>query len=104
MRRISSNSLSDGSSLRSFNPNWMRNSLVVLYSIGFPMTFLRPATAISFRSSRVLSTPAPCTPRMSMISGPVTGCLYAMTASVSRAGSESFKGGFRLLTKLRTAS
>src|SRR6202011_5488179 len=28
MRRISSNSFNDGSSLRSFNPNWIMNSLV----------------------------------------------------------------------------
>ena len=75
MRRISSNSLSEGSSLKSFSPNWIRNSLVVLYRIGLPITFLRPAAAISLRSSSVLSTPAPCTPRISMISGAVTGCL-----------------------------
>ncbi len=75
IRRISSNSLSEGSSLRSFRPNWIRNSLVVLYRIGLPITFLRPATAISLRSSSVLSTPPPCTPRISMISGPVAGCL-----------------------------
>src|SRR5690348_15744688 len=74
-RRISSNSLSEGSSLRSFNPNWRRNSLVVLYRIGLPITSLRPAVAMSLRSSSVLITPAPCTPRISRISGAVTGCL-----------------------------
>ena len=36
---------------------------------------LRPAVVISFRSSSVFSTPAPCTPRISMISGAVIGCL-----------------------------
>ena len=101
---ISSNSFSDGSSLRSLSPNWIRNSLVVLYRIGLPITFLRPASVISFRSSSVFSTPPPCTPRISMISGVVTGCLYAITASVSSAGRESLNGVFRLLTKLRTAS
>ena len=35
-----------------------------------------------------------------MISGPVTGCLYAITARVSSAGRDSFSGGFRLLTKV----
>ena len=39
-----------------------------------------------------------------MISGDVTGCLYATTASVSSAGSDSFNGALRLLTKVRTAS
>ena len=48
---------------------------MVLYSIGLPITFLRPAVAISLRSSSVFSTPAPCTPRISMISGAVIGCL-----------------------------
>ncbi len=33
------------------------------------------AAVISFRSKRVLRTPAPCTPRTSMISGAVMGCL-----------------------------
>ena len=34
----------------------------------------------------------------------VTGCLYAMTARVSSAGSESFSCGRKLLTKARTRS
>ena len=77
---------------------------MVLYRIGLPTTFLRPAEVISLRSRRVLSTPAPCTPRISMISGAVIGCLYAITASVSSAASDSFSGGFRFLTNARTAS
>ena len=77
---------------------------MVLNKIGLPITFLRPASVISLRSSSVFSTPPPCTPRISMISGVVTGCLYAITASVSSAGKESFKGDLRVLTKFRTAS
>ena len=43
--------------------------------IGRPITSLRPAVVISFLSRRVLMTPAVLTPRISEISGAVTGCL-----------------------------
>jgi len=41
----------------------------------FPMTFWRPADAISLRPASVFRTLAPWTPRMAMTSGAVTGCL-----------------------------
>src|SRR5580704_13009354 len=56
--------------------------------MGRPMTSLRPAVVMSFLSRRVEMTPEVLTPRISEISGAVTGCLYAMTARVSRAGME----------------
>ena len=62
-----------------------------------PTTFFRPGFAISFRSSRVFSTPAPWTPRISMISGAVTGCLYAITASVSSAGQRQLQRRLQFL-------
>ena len=68
------------------------------------MTSLWPAVVISLRSNSVLITPAPWTPRISMTSGAVTGCLYAITERVSNAARESFKGDLRLRTRLRTAS
>src|SRR6185503_14127734 len=43
-------------------------------------------------SSSVLITPPDFTPRSSMISGRVTGCVYAITASVSRAWMDSRVG------------
>jgi hypothetical protein len=44
------------------------------------------------------------TPRISEISGEVTGCLYAITAKVSSAGIESRNGGRKLLINRRTTS
>jgi len=52
----------------------------------------------------VLITPAVFTPRISEISGEVTGCLYAITASVSSAGMDSRSGGRKLLMNRRTTS
>ncbi len=60
--------------------------------------------AMSLRASRVPSTPADSTPRISFTSGAVTGCLYAITASVSSAGNESLRAGLRLFTRERNAS
>ena len=79
-----------GRSLRSFSPNRIRNSLVVAYMNGRPTTCLRPTILIRCRSSSVLSTPDVLTPRISPISSAVIGCLYAMTASVSSACTDSF--------------
>ena len=45
-------------------------------------------------------TPEESTPRISLISGTVTGCLYAMTANVSNACSDRRTGGFKLLGKV----
>src|SRR6185437_1550877 len=101
---IFSNSSMDGSSFRSFNPKRSRNSLVVLYRIGRPITCLRPAVVISLRLTSEPSTPPESTPRISLTSGAVTGCLYAITASVSSACKDSFIGGLRLFTNARTAS
>ena len=70
-----SNSSMLGNSFTSFSPNRMRNSFVVLYRMGRPITCLRPAVVISLRSSRVPMTPPESTPRMSLIYGTVTGCL-----------------------------
>ena len=44
-----------------------------------------------------------CTPRISRISGTVTGCLYAITASVSSEAIESFALG-RVFRNARTCS
>src|SRR5215831_6881324 len=70
-----SNSSRLGSSVRSRNPKRIRKSLVVLYSIGRPTTAFLPAVVMSLCSSSVPITPAASTPRMSLISGTVTGCL-----------------------------
>src|SRR5215472_4236945 len=70
-----SNSSMLGNSLTSFSPKRIRNSFVVLYRIGRPITCLRPAVVMSLRSSSVAITPPGSTPRMSLISGTVTGCL-----------------------------
>jgi hypothetical protein len=55
-------------------------------------------------SNSVLITPAVFTPRISEISGAVTGCLYAITASVSSAGIDNRSGGRKLLMNRRTTS
>lgn len=58
---------------------------------GRPTTCLRPTVFTSLRSISVWSTPALLlTPRISAISGAVTGWRYAMTASVSSDCTESF--------------
>ena len=64
-----------GRSLRSFSPNRIRNSFVVAYMNGRPTTCLRPTILIRCRSSSVLSTPDVLTPRISVISSAVIGCL-----------------------------
>ena len=65
-----------GRSLRSFSPKRSRNSRVVPYMNGRPTTCLRPTVLISLRSISVESTPPLLlTPRISAISGAVTGCL-----------------------------
>ena len=43
--------------------------------MGRPMTSLRPAVVMSFLSRSVEMTPEVLTPRISEISGAVTGCL-----------------------------
>ncbi len=63
-----------GRSVRSFNPNRIRNSLVVAYMNGRPTTCLRPTILIRWRSSSVFSTPDVLTPRTSVISAAVIGC------------------------------
>src|SRR2546429_5285749 len=78
-------------SSKSLNPNRIKNSFDVLYRIGRPITSLRPAVEIKCLSSSVLITPAVFTPRISEISGAVTGCLYAITASVSSAGIDNLR-------------
>src|SRR5579864_99548 len=62
-----------GRSDRSFRPKRVRNSRVVPYRKGRPTTCFRPTTFTSFRSIKVPTTPAVCTPRISAISGAVTG-------------------------------
>src|SRR6266581_5570701 len=103
-RAKASNSFKLGSSSRSLNPNRIKNSFDVLYKIGRPITSLRPAVVIRCLSSSVLITPEVFTPRISEISGDVTGCLYAITASVSSAGMDSLSGGRKLLMNRRTTS
>src|SRR6184192_3999148 len=103
-RASASNSFKLGSSSKSLNPNRIKNSFDVLYKIGRPITSLRPAVVIKCLSSSVLITPAVFTPRISEISGAVTGCLYAITASVSSAGIDSRSGGRKLLMNRRTTS
>src|SRR6266496_680439 len=103
-RASASNSFKLGSSSRSLNPNRIKNSFDVLYKIGRPITSLRPAVVIRCLSSSVLITPEVFTPRISKISGDVTGCLYAITASVSSAGMDSRSGGRKLLMNRRTTS
>src|SRR6266849_3593685 len=99
-----SNSFNLVSSSRSLSPNRIKNSFDVLYRIGRPITSFRPAVVISLLSSSVLITPEVFTPRISEISGEVTGCLYAITASVSSAGMDSRNGGRKLLINRRTTS
>src|SRR6266498_931287 len=82
-----------GSSVRSFKPNCKRKSFEVPYIIGRPTVSLRPLATINFLSSSVLIEDGDCTPRISRISGTVTGCLYAMTARVSSEAIESFPLG-----------
>src|SRR6267142_52042 len=103
-RASASNSFKLGSSPRSLSPNRIKNSFDVLYKIGRPITSLRPAFVIKCLSSSVLITPEVFTPRISEISGEVTGCLYAITASVSSAGIDSLNGGRKLLMNRRTTS
>src|SRR5580700_1167285 len=74
-RAKASNSFKLGSSSKSLNPNRIKNSFDVLYRIGRPITSLRPAVVIKCLSSSVPITPAVLTPRISEISGEVTGCL-----------------------------
>src|SRR5258707_1372676 len=103
-RANASNSFKLGNSSKSLNPNRIKNSFDVLYKIGRPITSLRPAVVISFLSSSVEITPDVFTPRISEISGAVTGCLYAITASVSSAGIERRNGGRSDLINRRTTS
>src|SRR5258708_7604680 len=74
-RASASNSFKLGNSSRSLSPNRIKNSFDVLYKIGRPITSLRPAVVIKCLSSSVLITPEVFTPRISEISGEVTGCL-----------------------------
>src|SRR5947199_9114392 len=74
-RASASNSFKLGNSSRSLNPNRIKNSFDVLYKIGRPITSFRPAVVIRCLSSSVLITPEVFTPRISEISGEVTGCL-----------------------------
>src|SRR5215471_5558562 len=70
-----SNSFRLGSSSRSDSPNRIKNCFDVRYRIGRPITALRPAVVMSRLSRSVLITPPTLTPRISLISGTVTGCL-----------------------------
>src|SRR5438552_9773785 len=103
-RASASNSFKLGNSSKSLSPNRIKNSFDVLYKIGRPITSFRPAVVIRCLSSSVLITPEVFTPRISEISGEVTGCLYAITASVSSAGIDSRSGGRKLLINRRTTS
>src|SRR5258705_6911844 len=62
-----------GSSVKSFKPNCSKNSLDVPYIMGRPTVSFRPLATISFLSRRVLMADGDCTPRISRISGTVTG-------------------------------
>src|SRR5882672_530151 len=64
-----------GNSVRSFKPNWIRNSFDVPYIIGRPTVSFLPLATIRRLSSKVLIADGDCTPRISRISGTVTGCL-----------------------------
>ena len=57
----------------SFKPKRSRKSRVVPYMNGRPTTALRPTILINLRSTSVPMTPDALTPRMSPISGTVTG-------------------------------
>ena len=57
------------------SPNRIRNCFDVRYKIGLPITALRPAVVMSRFSRSVLITPPTFTPRISLISGTVAGCL-----------------------------
>src|SRR4030095_14429987 len=63
-----------GSSPRSFKPNGIRTSSALPSIIRRPTVSLRPLATINFLSSKVLIDEGDCTPRISRISGTVTGC------------------------------
>lgn len=70
---------------RSRSSKVSRNSFVVPYTTGLPGTSFLPTILMNLFSMSVASTPPESTPLMPSISPLVTGCLYAMTASVSMA-------------------
>ncbi len=64
----------------------------MLYNAGRPTTSARPLCSTSPRSKIVCIVPSTFTPRTCSTSARVTGCRYAMIASVSSAACESRVG------------
>ena len=62
-----------GNSVRSFSPNWIRNSFDVPYIMGRPTVSFLPFVTINRFSSKVLMAEEEVTPRISSISGIVIG-------------------------------
>ena len=78
-----------GKSSKCRNPKTCKNCLVVPYSNGRPNSSDRPTIRTKSRSISCRRTSPHCTPRIASISARNTGCRYATTAKVSRAGAES---------------